>query len=37
MAASAERARHSGATVLGACCGGTADHVRAIAQALHAT
>lgn len=37
MAASAGRAGRAGATVLGACCGGTADHVRAIAQALRET
>jgi methionine synthase I (cobalamin-dependent) len=34
MAASALRARQSGATVVGSCCGGTAAHVRAIAEAL---
>lgn len=34
MAESAARARRLGATILGACCGGTAEHVRAIAEAV---
>lgn len=37
MAASAVRARGLGAGVFGSCCGGTADHVRAIAEALRTT
>jgi methionine synthase I (cobalamin-dependent) len=34
VVASALRARGLGATVLGICCGGTAEHVRAIAVAM---
>jgi methionine synthase I (cobalamin-dependent) len=34
MAASALRARGHGATLVGGCCGTTAEHVRAIARAM---
>ena len=37
MAAAALRARRLGASVLGSCCGGTADHIRAIAEALESS
>ncbi|MBN2305502.1 MAG: betaine--homocysteine S-methyltransferase [Anaerolineae bacterium] len=36
MAAYAVRARDKGARIIGACCGSTPDHIRAIAQALAA-
>jgi len=36
MAAYAQRVRAEGATIVGACCGSTPDHIRAIAQALQA-
>jgi 5-methyltetrahydrofolate--homocysteine methyltransferase len=35
MAAYARRIRALGATIIGACCGSTPDHVRAMAHALH--
>jgi 5-methyltetrahydrofolate--homocysteine methyltransferase len=35
MAEYALRARDLGARIIGACCGSTPDHIRAIAGALH--
>ncbi len=35
MAEFALRLRDAGATIIGACCGSTPDHIRAIADALH--
>ncbi|GAB4572347.1 MAG: betaine--homocysteine S-methyltransferase [Anaerolineae bacterium] len=37
MAEFAVRLREAGATIIGACCGSTPDHIRAIADILHQT
>jgi 5-methyltetrahydrofolate--homocysteine methyltransferase len=34
MARYAQQARDSGARIIGACCGSTAEHIKAIAEAV---